>query len=268
MEKITSETMYKYFLFLQKKIAQLREILKRQKRMYKYFLFLRKRIAQPRKILKKQIQQLRYILFEIFSGIDIKYEGIPDADSLNSENCGYQPLFTWYLKQIMKCFSIKDTDLLLDYGSGKGAAMIFFSHYPFREIGGVELIRELHEIAERNFKRKRFHHLTSYNGDVTNYEDIDKYNYFFFCNPFRGEVLDKAINQIQKSFIRNPRKIIVIYATAVESNFIDSGLFPYRASCFVPSIINFFKNNRRYARQFIDIYSTHPIECDLERYKI
>jgi cyclopropane fatty-acyl-phospholipid synthase-like methyltransferase len=113
--------------------------------------------------------QLRYIIVGKLSGIDIKLEYSENPLSVHPDNAQYQPAYTYYLKRLMKCLSINATDRLFDYGSGKGAAMIFFARYPFCEIGGIELMRGLHETALKNIKKTKLNHLTSYNGNAVEY---------------------------------------------------------------------------------------------------
>ena len=43
-------------------------------------------------------------------------------------------------------------------------------------------------------------------------EELDKYNYFFIQNSFVGKTFDKVIRNIQESYGRKRRKIILIYA--------------------------------------------------------
>lgn len=214
--------------------------------------------------LLNQLSKLKFILINKFSGIDMGGTTPPRHKNDPSSNyCPYQPSDTWYLKKIMEVFLIKQSDKLLDYGSGKGAAMIFFSRYPFCEIGGIEYDENLHETAKNNFKLKELNYLTSYYGDATQFTNIDHYTYFFLFNPFLGKVLELTIEQIKQSFTRSPRKITVIYQNPRENVlFVNSGLFPYIRHCFVPSILNFNKDNKGYGRQFIDIYCTEQLNID------
>ena len=41
----------------------------------------------------------------------------------------------------------------IDFGSGKGRVLLVASHYPFRQVIGVEFSPELHEIAQENIRR-------------------------------------------------------------------------------------------------------------------
>lgn len=233
------------------------------------YVFSRRVYRKIVNFLHNSCLRLRYIFEGIFLGIDITTEKAENAQNICIDNDHYQPLYTWYLKKLMKCFFINVSDKLFDYGSGKGAAMIFFARYPFCEIGGIELMYGLHEIALKNILKKRLSHVISYNGDASEYKDIDRYNYFFFYNPFHGRVMEAVIEQIKYSLFCRPRRITIIYQNPIErSLFINSGIFPYTVSCFVPSMLNKDRNNGRYARQFIDIYSTEPLENNFAKYRI
>ena len=205
----------------------------------------------------------RYALTGKFLGINISMVPVTETGG-NQNHVPYQPAYTWHLKRFMKCFDIKSSDKLFDYGSGKGGAMIFFSQYPFSEIGGVEYDENLHHVAENNFKLKGLNHLKSHNGDATTFADIDQYTYFFLFNPFLGEVMELTIEQIRKSLVRNPRKITVLYQNPQEHElFVNSNLFPYVATCFVSSWINVDKYGRR-----INVYCTEFLDIDFNRYGI
>jgi hypothetical protein len=232
----------------------------------------------PLKIIKKTIRKIQYFvvvklylrflnLRHVFTrqslGINVGFSPIT-RDTENPNHVPYQPAYIWHLKKIMNCLDIKSSDKLLDYGSGKGAAMLFFSQYPFGEIAGVEYDEALHETAVENFQKKGLTHLVSHNGNATLFTDIDNYNYFFFFNPFLNEVMESTIEQIRQSLIRNPRKITILYQNPQERNlFANSKLFPYRMSCFVSSWINVDKYGRR-----IDIYCTESLHLDFEKYGV
>lgn len=51
-----------------------------------------------------------------------------------------------------------------------------------------------------------------YCGDATDYTNIDGYNYFHLFNPFIGDIFRKVIHQIEQSYKRKPRTIILIYS--------------------------------------------------------
>ncbi|WP_461255406.1 hypothetical protein [Treponema sp. R80B11-R83G3] len=234
-------------------------ILKEKIKKSKCFLFYKK--------INNTILKLKYIIIGKFLGIDISLVSYNQNE--NSDYIQYQPAYTWYIKKIMKLFSINQSDKLLDYGSGKGAAMIFFARYSFIEIGGVEYNKNLHETAINNFKKIKLNYLKSYNYDAALFADIDQYTYFFMYNPFIGNILELTIEQIKQSLIRNPRKITILYQNPIGHDlFVNSKLFPYIKSCFIPSLLNLNKKNKRYGRQFINIYCTEILNINFSKYGI
>jgi len=243
------------------------KFLKDKIRRNKYYPYIKKKLLKYHNF-RRDLLKIKYIIISKFLGIDIKLTASFIYGD-NSDNNEYVPVYSWYIKRIMKVFNISQNDNLLDYGSGKGAAMIFFAKYSFNRIDGVEYDKYLHEIAESNFKIKNLKHLNSYNVDATQFIDIDFYTFYFFYNPFHGKVLELTIEQLKNSYIRNPRKIIIIYQNPLGGQlFINSELFKNIFHCFIPSIININKNNKRYGRQFIDIYCTESLQIDFNKYGI
>jgi len=239
-------------------------ILKERIKKSKYNLIFKKIYNIIFVNLKNELLKLKYIIISKILGIDISL--VSNNQNENFDYVQYQPAYTYYIKKIMKCFSINQSDKLLDYGSGKGAAMIFFSRYPFSKIVGIEYNQYLHETAINNFKLKKLSNLKSYNGDATLFADIDQYTYFFLYNPFIGKILELTIEQIKQSLIRNPRKITILYQNPIGHDlFVNSKLFSYIKICFIPSLLNLNKNNKRYGRQYINIYSTEILYIDFAR---
>jgi hypothetical protein len=57
---------------------------------------------------------------------------------------------------VMSSFEMELTGAtFIDFGSGKGPALLYASEYPFRRIIGVEFSRELHDVATANLARYR-----------------------------------------------------------------------------------------------------------------
>lgn len=104
----------------------------------------------------------------------------------------------------------------IDIGSGKGRTLLLASDYPFRRIIGVELFRELHEVAERNVAiykspRQRCSRVELVCSDATEYEFPDDNLFLQFGDPFPAEVLAKVIKNVERSLIAHPRKLYISY---------------------------------------------------------
>ena len=57
-----------------------------------------------------------------------------------------------YLNSMFNDLCITKEDCILDVGCGKGGAMRIMLDYPFKNVDGIELVREISTIATKNFK--------------------------------------------------------------------------------------------------------------------
>lgn len=107
--------------------------------------------------------------------------------------------------------------VFLDLGSGKGAALLYATEYPFKRIIGVEFSPELHRIAQRNVAGVRRVRTPGHPPvecvcmDVVDYPFPEEPTILFLFNPFKGQVLDAVIANLERSLRDHPREVIVIY---------------------------------------------------------
>jgi len=135
----------------------------------------------------------------------------------------------------LKCmFSMLPSDLsdftFIDYGSGKGRTMLYASGYNFRRIIGVEFAKELHVIAQRNLKTYRCavqkcHDITSMCMDATEFTLPEENCVLYFFHPFREAVMRRVLDNIEQSYARCPRKIIVLYYHPRHNNVLQERVF-------------------------------------------
>lgn len=65
-------------------------------------------------------------------------------------------------------------------------------------------------------------------GDAANYTDIDGYNYFYMFDPFDGECFKSVIRNIEESYQRRQRKIVLIYmAPTCHKQVLEHGMFKF-----------------------------------------
>lgn len=121
----------------------------------------------------------------------------------------------------LKCmFALLQGDLstytFIDFGSGKGRTMLYASNFGFRRIVGVEFARELHVIAERNIhsyrsKKQKCFDITSVCADATQFALPEEECVLYFFHPFKEEVMQRVLDNIEASYRRHPRTLIVLY---------------------------------------------------------
>ena len=116
-----------------------------------------------------------------------------------------------FLAEVLRRLEIGADDAILDYGAGKGGALIVLRGFPFRKIGGVDLSPRMLETARKNFARLGMDGIELVCENAATYADLDEYNYFYFFNPFPEEVMREALRNIHESARRRPRQTTLIY---------------------------------------------------------
>ena len=120
--------------------------------------------------------------------------------------------------------------IFIDFGSGKGRAVLLAKEFPFKKIVGVELSKELHAIAQDNLKRfcsqiSRCGDVELLCADAVAYPLPDDCLVCYFCNPFDATLMARMVLNIHESFSRNPREIFFVYYNAKEGHLLDSSDF-------------------------------------------
>src|ERR1019366_7569028 len=98
-------------------------------------------------------------------------------------------------KRVLAGFDIAFEDYtFVDFGSGKGPALLLASEFPFKRILGLEFSPELHRTAEENIRRYRSktqkcRDIQSLNVDFAGYALPPEASVLFFFHPCRTRVL-------------------------------------------------------------------------------
>ena len=108
----------------------------------------------------------------------------------------------------------------IDFGSGKGRALLLASEFPFKKVIGVEFSPELHEIAQRNIRtfrseRQQCREIELVCTDALQYPLPDGPGVYYFFNPFVKEIMEGVVARIERSYRERPREIYVLYANAL-----------------------------------------------------
>lgn len=143
----------------------------------------------------------------------IDAKGIGKIASPNADCRHYAAGIDYPLIDVLDNFSFSTEDAVFDYGCGKGNVLPLFKKMGVNRLGGVEYDSELYQTACDNFHKFGCNADGLLKGDAALIkEDLDDYNYFFIQNSFVGKTFDKVIQNIQESYERKRRKIILIYA--------------------------------------------------------
>jgi hypothetical protein len=144
----------------------------------------------------------------------------------------YLPIEPDRFKRVLESLDIAFEDFtLIDFGSGKGRALLMASEYSFKRIMGLEFSPELHRIAEDNIRRyssptQKCSNIQSLNVDFTNYILPLEASVLFFFDPCRGRALAEITAGIGRSLLACPRPLYVAYVaprSELEQMFASAG---------------------------------------------
>jgi hypothetical protein len=133
----------------------------------------------------------------------------------------YQPIGPGAFRDMMRHVGDVTGFTFIDFGSGKGRALLLASEYPFRKIVGVEFASELVAVSRQN--------LTAYRNPAQLCKDIgvvagDAAEFalppgpllLFFFNPFGPKVMLRVIENVRRSLESDPRPVVVLYSTPLQ----------------------------------------------------
>lgn len=146
--------------------------------------------------------------------VDIQNLDFPDADRQHASV--YQPVRLHAFSELMRVLKIRHEDFtFVDFGAGKGRAMLLASAYPFRRIIGIELSPELCRIAAGNFgayknAKQRCKKLEIVCQNATHFVMPPESSVLYFYNPFDESVMGQVIANLQASLIEHPRHVFVV----------------------------------------------------------
>ncbi len=127
----------------------------------------------------------------------------------------YNPMGYKALYRAMRRVPLKKKECaFLDYGAGKGRALVVAATFPFRRVVGVEISDRLVECASQNLRRMRWRRAHSVEvclADAVDYPVPHDVNVLYFFNPFRGRVLRAVVENIYQSWSQRPRTMYVAY---------------------------------------------------------
>ena len=124
----------------------------------------------------------------------------------------YEPTTYSVLERLAKSGFIREEDVVLDYGCGKGRVGFFLSYRTKAKTIGIEYDAHICEEARNNRKAaipriKPDFVLTR----AEEYEVPSEVNRCYFFNPFSVEILHKVVARIIESWYENPREVFLFF---------------------------------------------------------
>lgn len=180
------------------------------------------------------LAKVRYGIFRLSErfyewrfGISSDGEILMDEFGITDGTCHHY-LATGYrrFRQLMRLITIRaGEDVFLDFGSGMGRAIVLAATFPFRKVIGVELVRELHSVAEENVRRARprlrCRDIELYNTDARKFRIPPEVTVIYLWNPFSGDVLAEVIRNIRGSVLESPRTVTILHLSPESPTYMD-----------------------------------------------
>jgi len=106
--------------------------------------------------------------------------------------------------------------VLLDYGSGKGRAVLIAADLAWKRIVGIEYSRHYHGAMEQNIEKYRGPEqkcleISGACVDATEFDPPEDPLVCYFYDPFSEPVMAGVADRLRASHDRKPRQIIVVY---------------------------------------------------------
>jgi SAM-dependent methyltransferase len=129
----------------------------------------------------------------------------------------YQPTEPSLFQEMMASLPIDFRGFtFVDLGSGKGRTLLMASEYPFRRIIGVEILPELHRVAEENIRAyrsptQRCTEIEAICADASAFDPPEGPLLLYLFNPLPEISLRQMFANLEKSLRQHPRTIYVLY---------------------------------------------------------
>ena len=160
-----------------------------------------------------------------FASVSLEKLGLSPERSILHGNSGGPDL-----ARVLKTITISPGSRLVDFGSGKGGAVLTLSEFPFAEIAGVELSADLIRIAEANVRRADLRHVRFVHADAADFTELDRFTHVYMYHPFPCNVVKEVMANLAKSLARVERDVTLIYANPVcHDTILEAGFFTLEA---------------------------------------
>lgn len=135
-----------------------------------------------------------------------------DEENADQYRFPYEPTPYCVLERLVNSGLIREHDVVLDYGCGKGRVDFFLSHQTNASTIGIEYDSRIYESALEN--RKTAVSRASAEFVLARAEDYEvpcAVNRCYFFNPFSVEILRKVMARILESYYRHPREMRLFF---------------------------------------------------------
>jgi hypothetical protein len=131
----------------------------------------------------------------------------------------------------------------IDLGCGKGGAVFTLCRFPFYEVLGVDISKDLVRVAEWNRNKLGLKNVRFICADAALFTEYDSIEFVYMYNPFPAPVMKAAIRNLCESIARVDRRVMILYKRPYCHDIVvDGGVFKAIADEPVgPGLSNLFR---------------------------
>jgi SAM-dependent methyltransferase len=136
---------------------------------------------------------------------------------------GHQPIQIHVFSRIVASLPVATRGWgFVDYGCGKGRALVLAAEHGFARVAGVERVAALHEKAARNLERYRERRpdappIALVRGEAAEMAPPEAESLLFFYNPFDDVVLGAVLARLRAAWRERRTDWLLAYRTAVHA---------------------------------------------------
>ena len=124
----------------------------------------------------------------------------------------YEPTPYCVLERLVNSGLIREHDVVLDYGCGKGRVDFFLSHQTKAHTVGIEYDSRIYECARENQKTASSSAKAEFVlARAEGFEVPAEVNRCYFFNPFSVEILQKVMARLLESYYQQPREMRLFF---------------------------------------------------------
>jgi len=144
-----------------------------------------------------------------------------------ADGIGYAPVQVPVFRRLIRATGVDPRrHLFVDFGCGKGRALLLAAEHGFRRVLGVEFAPDLYHVACRNaekFRRLRpdAPPIEVHFGDAATYPIPAEDAVLFFYHPFNERVMGKVAANIEAALSASPSRLVVAYRNPVHCEALD-----------------------------------------------
>lgn len=127
----------------------------------------------------------------------------------------YMPASYLLLEDIFSRLPVDQRKHFLDIGCGKGRVLCVAGHYGYKKVTGIDFSSGLCAKAELNLLKTKIKfpsfNFSILNKNATTVEIPTDVDCIFFFNPFDQVIMGTVAKNIQASYLRKPRNMLIVY---------------------------------------------------------